>query len=563
MKYFYALVGLMFMFTSLNAQSPRLCLIEEATNASCGPCASQNPAFDILLDQNRDIITAIKYHWYFPGYDPMHDQNPDENDNRVAYYGINGVPTATIDGDIPNGPTFQYPGGPHGYTQQLLEDSAAIPSPFELTLSHHLSPNQDSIYVDMMIVATGNVSGNLIAQMAVVEKHIHFVTPPGGNGEKDFSDVMRKMIPDENGTVIPTVFLPGEYMILQGSWKLQNIYDLDELGVVGFIQRNNDKEVMQAGNSSAEPLTPLYNNEATITKIAGVTETNCLGTVSPKITIRNNGADPITNVTIKYRVNDEGEFTYPWTGNLSFLQSAVIQLPEIGFTVENQNHVTIYTENPNGSSDEYVKNDTIKQSFEKAKIAPATVNFMIRTDVNPAHNTWEVYDASGDVVFSGGPYPNPGTIYTETMEFTDGGCYKFKIYDSAGDGLLMPGFFALYYGGGNYICTGTQFGSVDSAFFTVATGVGIPEPNSSLAVNIYPNPSRDKATVSFFLENTEPVSYTVYDLVGSGIFTKNLGLLSSGPQQFQLDNEGLKPGIYLIRFEIGSRIFTKRISIIN
>ncbi|HNQ83124.1 MAG TPA: hypothetical protein PKM34_05735 [Bacteroidales bacterium] len=72
MKTIYlALFAFSFLVFSVHSQSQRMVLIEEATNASCGPCASQNPAFDNLLNQNRDILTAIKYHWYFPGYDPM------------------------------------------------------------------------------------------------------------------------------------------------------------------------------------------------------------------------------------------------------------------------------------------------------------------------------------------------------------------------------------------------------------------------------------------------------------------------------------------------------------
>jgi len=52
---FFSIIGLIL---NLNAQSQRMVLIEEATNASCGPCASQNPAFDILLNQNRDIYDS-------------------------------------------------------------------------------------------------------------------------------------------------------------------------------------------------------------------------------------------------------------------------------------------------------------------------------------------------------------------------------------------------------------------------------------------------------------------------------------------------------------------------
>jgi len=562
MKKFYLLillvVGLAFFS---QAQSVRLVLIEEATNASCGPCASQNPAFDILLNQNRDKLTAIKYHWYFPGYDPMHNHNTVENNARVAYYGINGVPTACIDGDIPNGPTFGYPGGPHGYTQALIDEYAANPSPFNISLSHRVSPDQDSIYIDMMIEATAAVSGNLVAQMVVVEKHIHFASPPGSNGEKDFLDVMKKMVPDQNGTPLPSSFQPGDYLILQGSWHLQNIYDMDELGVVGFIQNNSSKDVHQAGNSSTDPLTPLYNNEVNLTGISNISETNCLGAIEPKITIRNNGANPLTNVDIYYRLNDETTYTYPWSGNLGFLESAEVILPQTGFEILDENNFYAYSVNPNGSPDEYTKNDTLIQMFERAMITPLTVKLMMRTDANPQQNTWEILNSVGEVVYSGGPYANPTTIYQETFQLEDVECYIFKIYDSGGDGLTIPGFYALYYGSNNYIKSGTTFGSVDSAYFEVNTQVGITEKEGETNVNIYPNPATSFINLYFFIGTNEKVSIAVYDLVGHQIKTEDPGLLSAGPQEIRIATDDIKPGLYLVQTTIGGKIFTGKLTV--
>lgn len=562
MKKFYLLillvVGLAFFS---QAQSVRLVLIEEATNASCGPCASQNPAFDILLNQNRDKLTAIKYHWYFPGYDPMHNHNTVENNARVAYYGINGVPTACIDGDIPNGPTFGYPGGPHGYTQALIDEYASNPSPFNISLSHRVSPDQDSIYIDMMIEATAAVSGNLVAQMVVVEKHIHFASPPGSNGERDFLDVMKKMVPDQNGTPLPSSFQPGDYLILQGSWHLQNIYDMDELGVVGFIQNNSSKDVHQAGNSSTDPLTPLYNNEVNLTGISNISETNCLGAIEPKITIRNNGANPLTNVDIYYRLNDETTYTYPWSGNLGFLESAEVILPQAGFEILDENNFYAYSVNPNGSPDEYTKNDTLIQMFERAMITPLTVKLMMRTDANPQQNTWEILNSVGEVVYSGGPYANPTTIYQETFQLEDVECYIFKIYDSGGDGLTIPGFYALYYGSNNYIKSGAAFGSVDSAYFEVNTQVGITEKEGETNVNIYPNPATSFINLYFFIGNNEKVSIAVYDLVGHQIKTEDPGLLSAGPQEIRIATDDIKPGLYLVQTTIGGKIFTGKLTV--
>ncbi len=564
MKKLYFLILLLFgLIIFTQAQSTRLVLIEEATNASCGPCASQNPAFDVLLNQNRDKLTAIKYHWYFPGYDPMYNQNTVENNARVAYYGINGVPTATIDGDIPDGPTFSYPGGPHGYTQALINEYSAHPAPFNIFLSHRITDDQDSIYVDMMIEATAEVSGTMVAQIVVVEKHIHFTSPPGTNGETDFLDVMKKMIPDENGTPLPSVFQPGDYLILQGSWHLQNIYNYNELGVVGFIQNNGTKDVQQAGNSSTDPLTPLYANEVNLTRIAGVSETNCLGTLEPKITIRNNGSNPLTSTDIYYRVNDGTTYTYQWTGSLDFLESTVVTLPQISFELVDQNNFHVFSVNPNGSPDEYTKNDTLVQAFDRAAITPLTVKLMLRTDNNPSQTTWEILNSAGEVQYSGGPYTSANTIYQETFQLGDVECYIFKIYDGGGDGLVPPGFFALYYGSGTFIKNGSAFGSVDSAYFEVNTQVGIAEKETGTDVSIYPNPTSSSFNLSFFLGDNEKVSIALYDLVGQKIMTEDKGLLTAGQQSIRIMTEDLKPGIYLVQTTIGGKTRTQKLTIVK
>ena len=76
---------------------------------------------------------------------------------------------------------------------------------------------------------------------------------------------MKKMLPDQLGTNIPNNWQEGEYLVLKESWKLQNIYDMEELGVVGFIQHNTSKSVQQAGNSNTEPFAPYYNTDVALT----------------------------------------------------------------------------------------------------------------------------------------------------------------------------------------------------------------------------------------------------------------------------------------------------------
>ena len=459
---------LMVMSIFSYGQTQRLVLIEEATNASCGPCASQNPGFDALLNQNRDKLTAIKYHWYFPGYDPMHNHNVLENNARVSYYGINGVPTATIDGVIPS--VSGYPGSPGGYTQALINQYSVIPSSFEIDMNHYFSPNEDSIYVTMRIRAAEDISGILIAQIVVIEKAIHFTNPPGSNGEKDFYDVMKKMLPDHLGTKLPETWEAGDYLIIKEAWKLENIYDFDEIGVVGFIQKSTNKSVQQAANSSTDPLVPYYSLDASITAIGNMTEKNCIGFVNPIVTINNYGADEITSLNINCVINEGEVQTLNWTGNLAFLESQDVLLPEYSFYVEDENNLVVYLSDPNFSTDEFPKNDTITRNFAKALLVPEEIQLMIKLDDNPEEITWEITDDEGEIVFSGGPYSSAGSMINELFLFENSGCYIFTIYDEGGDGFIPPGFFALFYGSNEIILMGTNFGAMSYEQFSVDAG---------------------------------------------------------------------------------------------
>jgi len=347
-------------------------------------------------------------------------------------------------------------------------------------------------------------------------------------------------------------------MILQGSWALQNIYDMDMLGAVGFIQDNAGKEVQQAANSSEDPLTPLYDTEVTVTAVENISETNCLGVVTPVVTIRNNGGNEVTSMNIHYHVNGEELHTVPWSGSLSFLESAIIGLPEISFSIEDMNDLVIYTSDPNGITDEYVKNDTLHHEFAKAVVAPTIINFLIRTDTHPEEITWEILNSGGGVVHSGGPYTQANTMISQELEINDEDCYQFRIYDSGGDGLILPGFYALYYGGSNYIATGTEFGSIDTAYFSVSTGTGFAELNSSLDIHVYPNPVKDRLNLDFFLEKPASVSVEVIDLSGNVVILEGFGWQEQGPARLQLRTSSLATGTYFLRIRAGEYTYHER-----
>ena len=82
---------------------PRKALIEEWSSSTCVPCAALNVTngFDALLNSNNPNkggnVNVVKYqmNWPNPGNDPSYNGH---GLSRRAHYGINGVPSAIVNG---------------------------------------------------------------------------------------------------------------------------------------------------------------------------------------------------------------------------------------------------------------------------------------------------------------------------------------------------------------------------------------------------------------------------------------------------------------------------------
>ncbi len=548
------------------SQSQRFVMFEEFTNASCGPCASQNPAFDALLNSNTSKCTSIKYHANWPGVDPMNAQNPTDAGARVTYYQVNlvGVPYAVMDGIPIPGPN--YTGAPANLNQAKIDAEYAIPATFNLSMYQQLSAGNDSVFITMLGECTEAVSGSLVAQIGVIEKHIHFNSPPGTNGEKDFYNVMKKMLPTASGTILPSSFQPGDYFIVQGAWKLANVYTLSELSAVGFIQNNANKNIQQGANSTTTPLTMPYNNDVQLMSVSGYSSTNCSGNVAPVISIRNNGNNPLTSLTIKYGLDGLPPSTYTWNGILQTLEKTNITLPNSTVSLQGPSYTfNIYADQVNNVTDEYPKNDTTEITFVNAPYSLNYMMFNLHTDKAPQETTWDLRDESGNIIDSGGPYSIQSHSYTDTVHLGAFGCKKFTIYDAGGNGLCYTngsGGYQLTTSWGSAFKTGGAFGSYE---FTEVlndwpTGVTLVERTG---MKVYPNPCYSEARVTFHLDNPGNVNLNLYNSTGQIVRSLNKGNFSAGDQECTMDAHNLVTGIYMLKLQAGAQVFICKVSVNN
>lgn len=369
--------------TGVFSQSQRLVLIEGFSQASCGPCASANPAFNALLSANTTKATSIKYQVSWPGTDPMNAQNPSDVAARVAYYGVGGVPDSYMDGNV-------YAGSPSGITQTSINNQYAVPSPFSMNLTHWFNTVQDSIFINCEITASQNTSlttGRL--RVAMIEKHISFTTPPGSNGEKDFYNVMRKMYPNPNGTPLAASWTNGQKKTVSFKAKIPSyIYKKSEIAVVAWIQDDSDKNVKQAAFSGSA------------------------GAPSSQPPVADFSADVLNSCNGKIKFSDQsGLFPTQWLWDFGDGNTSTQQNPTHQYTNNGTYTVKLTATNANGS------NQVIKTAYVTVALAgtaPTGVNDNIcgsgiahlsATAAGGGVLNW--YNAAGTLVNTGNTYsPN-------------------------------------------------------------------------------------------------------------------------------------------------------------
>ena len=236
------------MFTAtievVTATADRVVLAEEFTSSTCGPCASFNPTYKQLLDDN-DVNTAgtqlvsVKYqmNWPSPGNDPAYNS---EALARRSAYGISGVPDVV------------YSGSNIATSQANIDAVTAIPALAEMSAEWSFTGTY--IQCDVEVEALGNLGSNNVLHMAMIEKEIgHNVQT---NGETTFYHVFRKFMDGENGKAMGSMTAGNTYThyanstISVNSAPAQGSFDFwvgtSNMDIIVWLQDNTTGEVLQA-----------------------------------------------------------------------------------------------------------------------------------------------------------------------------------------------------------------------------------------------------------------------------------------------------------------------------
>lgn len=597
-----------FALAGLSFGQQRMVLAESFSQASCGPCAAENPALTTLLNANTAKIVAVKYQVSWPGFDPMYNQNPSEIDARTDYYGITGVPDRVQDGtnvDI---------------TQTTINNRYAIASPVNMTISHSISSDFTTADITVTIDAPAIWNpATTVLQLAMVERDINFASAPGSNGETAFHNVMRKMVPNANGTpVVASNFSTAggtQTFTFTGVALPSYIYKIGEIAFVAWVQNNTTKEVYQAGYS--EPL--ILNDFGIVSALAIPNSLNCDSDLSgANATLKNDGGTVITSATVNYKIDNGTIQTAPFTGNIAIGGTANFNIPTTAISASGAHVLTTYLTDINGSGATTPLGTTTKQfaritangttgSFSQnfSSSAFPYANYFVNSETGD--NWVRSTTNGGSIKFNNYSYEagkigevtlapiNLSTNTNKAMTFdvaysqyqteddrlevlvsNDCGATWTSVYEKAGSGLAtVPAQTA------SFVPTSAQwrnesvnlnsFGSSTKLFvkfkatsdwgnnvyvdnINMGGFLGLSEENT-IALNVYPNPATSNLTVSF--NATGNYTSTITDLQGRTVASQANN--ASGAENVTFNVSNLSKGSYIVTILTEGKTYTKNV----
>jgi len=611
---FFAIAITFLVFFNTTEAGDRMMLIEFFTSSTCGPCASNNPIMTAFMNSaDPERIASIGFHmnWPSPGNDPMYLYNSADNTTRRTFYNVNAIPAGFFDGTISI---------PLPYSQTNLQ------SYFDLR-KNLLSPVtvivRDSTYGDSVLVRvsvlceTYLANPNVVLYMGVYENLIHYSSPPGTNGETDFHNVMRKMLPNANGTSL--TLTPGYYQEFVYRYKMDPVWNAANIKNLVYIQAN-DKEILNASKtitnfsllttksffSVTQGQASTNNFKVKIPYVATgynspVTFTSEIQPANSGITVSFPSGTTISNFpdSLSVQINSNasvpaGTYKVILTGTSA---SGKVHKISVDLLV-GKNYVSIKANNPSlslkvdnvvygGAS---VFNWDINSSHVIQAISPqlnGNTRYVFTNWSNSGDTTQTITINSATSVYMANyktQFKLLGSVQPAGIPVTIVGANTF--YDSATVLTVSSSPYSLPYNGKTYYFsrwmgagTGSYTGNnptfqlnmnnpINQIVFydTVNTGItklGSEIPNKYDLYQNYPNPFNPSTKIKFDIIRNENVKLEIYDITGRSINTLVNGKLEAGKYEFTMTASSIPSGVYFYKLETENYTMTRRMILLK
>ena len=530
---------------------PRNAVIEEWTGIHCGYCPTGHAAVQTAVSNNPGRVVAVNIH--SGGYAVPGAGNPDYRTTHGtahdAAFPISGYPSSTLNRrTIGAGQTY-HPAGSNDANKvpAVLAETSEVN--MYITATVDIVTRLLEVDVEYYYTADAPNATNYM-NVAILQNNVHGPQTTYGGGTYNpggwinyptvynHMHMFRGFMTGQWGTAISST-TTGSTATLSYSQVLPAAIngvplDLAELEIAAYIGDG----FQAAGNvlTGVSVYPTLTGFTATDEVVFNSVSTPAVDvcdaspvSVTPTVSIKNWGSNPIATATITYDMNGGTPQVYNFSdaGNpIAPGATRMVTLDPITFTPIASNMVNVTVTNPNGVADDSADNSgstavTVNYAIAATDLV-ATV--YLTTDRYASETTWNIKNSAGTTIASAGPWSNLAangtTIQTPVpVNLNPNDCYTFTILDSYGDGInsgFGAGSFEVRDGNNLLLVSGGTFTFEDSGLFeTSIASVGTIEIDN---VSIYPNPATNVLNVKFEAESNATVS--ILDLSGRVVATE-------------------------------------------
>jgi hypothetical protein len=603
----FLLLVLIVSIVKISNAGDRMMIIEFFTSSTCGPCASNNPTMTAFINsQDPERLVAIGYHmnWPSPGNDPMYLYNQTDNNSRRSYYGINSIPAGQFDGMISI---------PTAYSQANLlstfNSRKDILSPISIILTDSAYAT-DSLLVRAKIYCETYLSNpNVYVYLALEEKHIHYSSPPGTNGETDFYWVMRKMFPSGSGSLV--TLLPGQSVTVEQRYKKDPLWQWSEMQPLVYVQDGSTKEILnaakktenftllanpgfnsvtqgQASSKNYKVSVPVvasgYNSPVTFTAevspvTAGITTSfpngNVLSSFPDSVSVQVSSTAAVPSGTYKIIVTGTNAASKTHKITMDYLVgknyvTVKTNIPGLEYKVNGTTYNTpkIFNWDIGSSQTIAVNSPQTSGAYRYVFDKWSHNNDTAKSQVVTVNSTTGIYIANFKTQFRimamADPSGIPVTI-TNSYNYYDSGVavnltvtplqlqyngltYYFNRWAGNGNGS---------YSGANQICHVTMLAPINEMAVYDTINVGINQissivPDKYNLYQNYPNPFNPETNINFDIPKSGIVKLKIYNILGKEVQTLHSGFLTAGKYEFKFNGSELSSGLYFYKLETGN-----------
>lgn len=240
----------------------------------------------------------------------MYNFNTSQNDARVNYYSVTGVPDAFLMGTDENSPA--------SFTQADVDNIVSQTSPLKIRVTDVDNGTDHTVTVAVESWGVPPAGSNWKLRTVIIERNVTYATPPGTNGETYFPNVMRKMLPGTSGDPV-TFAAEGGSVSFSYSYTEDALWNMDEIGVVAFVQDDDTKAIENCGAS--------FDADAALAAPAVLTHAGNIGTSSSFDITASNYGSGIENFSFNLTNDAPGDWTSNFVVNaITYTSSATVTL---------------------------------------------------------------------------------------------------------------------------------------------------------------------------------------------------------------------------------------------